>query len=801
MVPLLHVGLANAALAAVLAVIAAVVGRLSRRPALAHGLWLLVLLKLITPPLVNVPIPLPVEQPPPLAAESRERPENTSEVPLPPALPLRHVDVPATVPRPVSMPASQPRAEPTPAADSPSQGGSWEIILIAVWLTGSLLWWMLAGIRTVRFSRLLRQAPLAPDELQAHVQRLASRLGLARPPSVRTIDAPLAPLLWALGRSPCLLLPTELWDRLTEEQREALLVHELAHLRRGDHWVRRLELVVLGLYWWHPVVWWARRELQETEEQCCDAWVTWALPEAGPAYAAALVETVAFLSQARFVLPLGASGGGPARRLKRRLTMILRGPSTRTLTWGGLFLIVGLALGLLPLMPTWAQQSGDEPEGRVPKPAPLPRLPPARPIAQQDPTQPRPAEPARAPLQRARAEERERQERRARIEELRDEVELLEAGMRVKRAQVQAAQIVLKGAEERFALIERLDKGGTISQQEVAKAREDVSVRRADVLIKEAELREAEVRLKQAQRRLKALEEPPARQSREPGASAREEAERKTAEEIGRVKRDLERAVEMLRKEDSNKRIEDLSRKLEELRRELEELRRSLRPDRPTPPPPRKEAKGEGEPSLPVSFTRPTEVKNPDGPVFYSNSRTFEIPFQVDPQRQDSVKQLRFYVRKDSVEGWWLAGTVSAEEKRFRFEAPKDGSYVFVSQSVDGQGRGEGNFAPGTARGRLTVVVDTVRPEINLKTVGRVAREGGKAEYSMVEWRIREDNPDLQTFTLEYLEDKAGDAWKPVKIEPKLVGGATFRMPEPGKVRLRMKDLAGNVGEAQIDVP
>jgi hypothetical protein len=101
------------------------------------------------------------------------------------------------------------------------------------------------------------------------------------------------------------------------------LAHELAHLRRRDHWVRWLELVVLGLYWWHPVAWWARRRFQQAEEQCCDAWVLWALPGLARTYAKALLETVEFLSEVRPVMPPAASGLGQVHLLKRRFAMIL----------------------------------------------------------------------------------------------------------------------------------------------------------------------------------------------------------------------------------------------------------------------------------------------------------------------------------------------------------------------------------------------------------------------------------------------------------------------------------------------
>jgi hypothetical protein len=249
-----------------------------------------------------------------------------------------------------------------------------------VWLPGCLAWWAVAGRRLWRFGRLLRHGCPAPGPVQGRARRLAGRLGLARCPGVWFLPGPVSPMLLALGRSPRLLLPAGLWDRLSAEQQDTLLLHELAHLRRGDHWVRRLELVVLGLYWWHPVVWWAQRALQEAEEQCCDAWVVWAAPAAAPAYAAALVEAVAFLSQSRSALPVGASGTGQVPLLKRRLTMILRANPPRTLSRAGFWAVLGLGAVLLPLVPGVAQprQPARPPEGPEESPHHLTR-PPQRP--------------------------------------------------------------------------------------------------------------------------------------------------------------------------------------------------------------------------------------------------------------------------------------------------------------------------------------------------------------------------------------------------------------------------------------
>src|SRR5262249_39096918 len=158
-----------------------------------------------------------------------------------------------------------------------------------VWLAGSFCWLALTGLRLAHLRRLFSSARPAPPELQEQVRRLGQCLGLRRCPGVWILPARVPPLLWALAGTPRLLLPQGLWERLGAEELEALLAHELTHLRRRDHWVRRLEVVVLALYWWHPVVWWAQRELNEAEELCCDAWVVASLPALAEAYAEALV--------------------------------------------------------------------------------------------------------------------------------------------------------------------------------------------------------------------------------------------------------------------------------------------------------------------------------------------------------------------------------------------------------------------------------------------------------------------------------------------------------------------------------
>jgi beta-lactamase regulating signal transducer with metallopeptidase domain len=349
---LLYFALSNAVAATLLAVLAVVVARFCRRPAVRHALWLLVLLKLVTPPWLPISVTWP----------RNEESEPLPAVALPPDLEASE-PIPS-LPESTPIPAATVRerlAEPLPYG----RGWDFSFALLVVWLGGALGWWTVAAVRVRRFRRLLRQAQLAATGVQDQGQRLAALLGLRRCPPIVFVSAPLSPMLWALGFSPHLLVPAELWRKLTAEQQDTLLAHELAHLRRRDHWIRRLELLVLGLYWWHPVVWWARRRLQEAEEECCDALVVAILPDAAPAYASALVETVAFLSQTRPAALVGVSGAGQVPLLKRRLTMILSETSSRKPSRIGFWIVLGVGALLLPLAPRVARTQVPEEPKRV----------------------------------------------------------------------------------------------------------------------------------------------------------------------------------------------------------------------------------------------------------------------------------------------------------------------------------------------------------------------------------------------------------------------------------------------------
>jgi multidrug efflux system membrane fusion protein len=377
---LLYVALNNAAWSAALALAAAAGARIwRRRPAVVHALWLLVLLKLAAPSLTQFPLPrgaVPRAAVPELVVPiATNRPaavhEPTSILPVDPVVLASTADAPPRreEERDILVPPGEPGAVTVTAAPWP-----WRAVLAAVWLTGAAAWWSFIWLATARFHRLIGSARPAPTETSQRLAALAGRSGLRHVPTAWIVSACVSPMLWVplFGR-PRLVLPEELWGRLDVMQQDAILIHELMHLKRRDHWVRRVEAAVLGLYWWNPVAWWARRELERAEEECCDAWVVELLPSAVGAYADALVTTAVYLSGARRPLPLGASSVGRLGPIKRRLQMILSDASNVPVARTAPRALLILGMLSLPLMP--AATSGNPP--RVLAQEPTPREKPA----------------------------------------------------------------------------------------------------------------------------------------------------------------------------------------------------------------------------------------------------------------------------------------------------------------------------------------------------------------------------------------------------------------------------------------
>ncbi len=199
---------------------------------------------------------------------------------------------------------SQPAAAPV----SVKHGGStryenWlPFLLMGVWGCGSLLllarwgrsWWRIhAAVRTASPVMVVDGMPV-----------LSTRMHLE-------------PGVFGIVR-PVLLLPDGIRERLTAPQLDAILAHELCHLRRRDNLTAALQMVVEAMFWFFPAVWWIRTKLIEERERACDEAVLASSREA-LVYAEGIVNVCKFYVEA----PLNCMSGVTGSDLKKRIVRIM----------------------------------------------------------------------------------------------------------------------------------------------------------------------------------------------------------------------------------------------------------------------------------------------------------------------------------------------------------------------------------------------------------------------------------------------------------------------------------------------
>jgi outer membrane protein assembly factor BamB/beta-lactamase regulating signal transducer with metallopeptidase domain len=114
--------------------------------------------------------------------------------------------------------------------------------------------------------------PVTDASVREIVHRVALRVGLKTAPAVAFCQRVSGPVVVGLVR-PLILLPGALASGLAPDQIEALLTHELAHIRRHDLWVNLLQRLVEATFFFHPAVWYVSRRVSTERENCCDDFV------------------------------------------------------------------------------------------------------------------------------------------------------------------------------------------------------------------------------------------------------------------------------------------------------------------------------------------------------------------------------------------------------------------------------------------------------------------------------------------------------------------------------------------------
>jgi len=251
--------------------------------------------------------------------------------------------------------------------------------IVVLWLTGvvTLSLRLTSGWLAARRLRALGTLP-APEPCVAALHRLAARLRVSRP--VRLLQSAMVQVPAVLGWvRPVILLPASALTGLTPLQLEALLAHELAHVRRYDYLVNLVQSVIETLLFYHPAVWWISARVRDEREHCCD---DLAVAVCGDAhfYASALLG-MERLRVTTPMLALSAAGGSLMGRVQR---LVAPPPVEIFPRWTAGMMAVSLVLaaGGSRLLRTGATPPRHPSDGAGTAPASVLRYPdPAQPLA------------------------------------------------------------------------------------------------------------------------------------------------------------------------------------------------------------------------------------------------------------------------------------------------------------------------------------------------------------------------------------------------------------------------------------
>ena len=269
---------------------------------------------------------------------------------------------------------------------------SWTLAVVLAWACGVTLSGLRTALSWLSVRRLSRRAIAPSPGLAQRFAQLAERMGVSGV-RLRLVPSEAVPMVFGVLR-PVVLLPASLLPRLRLAEIEALLMHELAHVRRFDVLANLLQSAVEALLFYHPVVAWLSARVRHERELCCDEEVVRHCSRG--LYARAL----ASLEDTRAVAAPAANGGD----LVHRILNLTQGPKDPWRPPGpGLAILVAVAVGSIVStlavarpVPPQAEIQPVPPMTEIVPPPPLAPPPPTAPPARLTPSAP-PAPPPPAP--------------------------------------------------------------------------------------------------------------------------------------------------------------------------------------------------------------------------------------------------------------------------------------------------------------------------------------------------------------------------------------------------------------------
>ena len=220
----------------------------------------------------------------------------------PAAAPAQFFSVVNEISQPIALPAQLPRPAKEPEAPT---------VLLGLWL---------CGVSVVAYA-------WARQWLRVRAAlRVASPLHLTLPIRAMSSPARLEPGVFGVFR-PVLLLPEGITDRLTPSQWNAILAHELCHVRRRDNLTAAIHMAVEAIFWFHPLVWWIGKRLIDERERACDEEVL--LTANDPqGYAEGILNVCKLYLESPLACVSGVTGSNLKQRIRAIMTQRVAGNLT-----------------------------------------------------------------------------------------------------------------------------------------------------------------------------------------------------------------------------------------------------------------------------------------------------------------------------------------------------------------------------------------------------------------------------------------------------------------------------------------
>ncbi len=266
-------------------------------PQVRYTLWLLVLIKLVIPPTWTMPSSLISKWQPLVQARIEERlgiylraPAAAEPLQMAPSIPaFKTAAVPAG-----ELAGQSGKTQPGESSSlTPSRALGWKAIVMLAWILGMGVFVALLAVRISTLRRWHKkqvEKKVIPVWYFELLVETTKRLKLGRLPAIVFSKDAKAPAVYGMFR-PVLLLPASYLDSLSREDAEHVLLHELAHLKRGDLWLHGLCLLLQIIYWFNPLLVWTRRQMRHVREICCDLTIANVLKEKTMKYRETLLNT------------------------------------------------------------------------------------------------------------------------------------------------------------------------------------------------------------------------------------------------------------------------------------------------------------------------------------------------------------------------------------------------------------------------------------------------------------------------------------------------------------------------------